>query len=249
MEESEYEALLISTGYIGELIERRAAVENILPFNIYDISITSVYNSINGLTNSQLKLEYLVEQKKKLIVAQQLYALIYDSLINYSTQISTIEKIINFIDELRAEFRIVLKQEQEVSLKVSKNKTEYPITEINTFCNSMPISIPKSYFNVFVEKENKNGGTFLTEEQCNLFIERAFYGKTDIEKQKFNQAPKGDKLIIQAVFYEFYTKYCFEYFNTMQCQDIFIKLLTENFEGWDFKNVKENFKPKTKKRL
>lgn len=35
----------------------------------------------------------------------------------------------------------------------------------------------------------------------------------------------------------------------MQCQEDFIKLLTENFEGWDFKNVKENFTPKTKKRL
>lgn len=119
----------------------------------------------------------------------------------------------------------------------------------NKFCQSMPMSIPKEHFNIFTIRLSKNGKSFLTNEQFDLFIERAFNGNDSIPKQRFNQSPKGEKLLIQSVFYEFYDTYCFDYFTTMQCQETFIKLLTDNFEGWDYKNVKDNFKPKTEKRL
>ncbi len=134
---------------------------------------------------------------------------------------------------------------EQVKTIVKETNTEI----INTFCKSMPLNIPKEHFKVFIDTNSKNKKTFLTTEQYNSFIERAFCGNTDMPKQKFNQAPKGEKLLIQSVFYEFYNTNCFEYFHTMQCQENFIKLLTDNFEGWDFKNVQENFTPKTKKRL
>lgn len=124
-----------------------------------------------------------------------------------------------------------------------------PIELPNTFCKSMPLRIPKEHFKKLTIKKSKNGQPFLTNEQFDLFIERAFCGNTTIPKQKMNQAPKGDKLLIQNEFYYFYNNYCFDYFHTMQCQDTFIKLLTDNFEGWDFQNVKNNFTPKTQKRL
>lgn len=120
---------------------------------------------------------------------------------------------------------------------------------VNIFCRSMPIDVPKEHFKILVERNSKNGRPFLTPEQFDLFIAKAFYGKCELGKLKFNQAPKGEKLQLQKVFYEFYNKYCFEYFNTMQCADKFIKLLTDNFEGWDFQNVKNNFTPKTKRML
>jgi len=122
-------------------------------------------------------------------------------------------------------------------------------SEENYFCKSMPLNIPKEHFKVFTEKKSKNGKVYLTVEQFNIFIEKAFSGKKELPKQKFNQTPRGEKLLIQTVFYEFYNTNCIVYFHTMQCQDIFIKLLTENFEGWGFNNVKANFTPKTKKRL
>ena len=124
-----------------------------------------------------------------------------------------------------------------------------PENTANHFCQSMPLNKAREHFKVFTEKNSKNKKPFLTVEQFNSFIDRAFNGKIDVPKQKFNQIPKGEKLLIQAVFYEFYNTYCFEYFNTMQCQEKFIKLLTDNFDGWDYKNVKENFNPKAKKRL
>jgi len=130
-----------------------------------------------------------------------------------------------------------------------QTKNEHLKTEINTFCKSMPLSIPKEHFKVFTRKNSKNKKPFLTTEQYNAFIERAFNGNIDILKQKFNQIPKGEKLLIQAEFYDFYNKHCMDYFNSMQCQPEFIRLLTENFTGWDFKNVSNNFTPKTKKRL
>jgi hypothetical protein len=125
-------------------------------------------------------------------------------------------------------------------------KTEKKI-EVNIFCESMSFDIPKEHFKVFKEKKNKNGDSFLTEVQFNAFINKAFYGKADIPKQKLNQS-KGEKLLLQAVFYDFYHEHCFNYFNTMQCRDNFIHLLTENFEGWDFNKVKANFKPRNAKK-
>ena len=138
---------------------------------------------------------------------------------------------------------------QQTETEQEQADTSEPKSETNYFCKSMPLNIAREHFKVFADKKSKNGNPFLTVEQLNLFIDRAFCGKNNLPKQKFNQAPKGEKLLIQTVFYEFYNQYCFEYFNTMQCQEDFIKLLTENFEGWDFKNVQENFTPKTKKRL
>ena len=129
---------------------------------------------------------------------------------------------------------------------IRKSDTER--TELNVFCPSMPLSIPKEHFKVLTDKESKNGQPFLTNEQFDLFIERAFCGNAEIPKQKINKGSR-EKLLVQSLFYEFYDNYCMEYFSTMQCQDVFIKLLTDNFIGWDFQNVKDNFTPKTKKRL
>jgi len=124
-----------------------------------------------------------------------------------------------------------------------------PQEQLNTFCRSMPLSIPKEHFKKLIETKSKNDQPHLTIEQYDLFIERAFCGKIETPKQEINKVPRGEKLLIQALFYEFYDNYCFMYFNTMQCQDNFIRVLTDNFVGWDFQNVKNNFKPKIKKRL
>jgi hypothetical protein len=118
----------------------------------------------------------------------------------------------------------------------------------NSFCKEMPLKIAKDHFKIFTEKKSKNQKSFLTIEQFEIFIERAFRGKVTLPKQKFNQK-HGDKLLIQAVFYDFYNNNCFKYFSTMQCQDKFILLLTDNFEGWDFGQVKANFTPKSIRRL
>lgn len=128
-----------------------------------------------------------------------------------------------------------------------KSNNEPEQDEVNVFRETMPLSIPKEHFKVLTVKNSKNGKPFLTQDQFDTFINRAFLGKFDLPKLKFNQAPKGEKLKIQYLFRQFYENYCFEYFDTGQTQNVFIALLTENFTGWDFKNVKDNFKTKPKK--
>lgn len=130
----------------------------------------------------------------------------------------------------------------------SESQEPQPIqNKVNVFCKTMPLSIPQEHFKILTTKNSKNGKPFLTQNQYDIFIKRAFLGENHLQKLKFNQAPKGEKLKIQYLFRQFYKNYGFEYFNTGQTQDIFIKLLTENFIGWDFKNVKNNFKTKPKK--
>ncbi|UPS90461.1 hypothetical protein [Bizionia sp. M204] len=120
------------------------------------------------------------------------------------------------------------------------------LTGSNVFCASMPIDIPIEHFKILTISKSKNGKPYLTQGEFEIFIQRAFLGVENLEKLKFNQEPKGEKLKIQYLFRQFYENYCFEYFDTGQTQDFFIKLLTENFTGWNFKNVKNNFKTKPK---
>ena len=118
----------------------------------------------------------------------------------------------------------------------------------NIFQKSMPVDVAASHFKKLTENNSKNGKSFLTKEQLDVFIRKAFCGVQDLPKQKFNQAPSGEKLIIQYVFREFYDIY-WEYFGTGQVQDKFIKLLTENFTDWNYKNVRNNFSVKPKKTI
>jgi hypothetical protein len=142
----------------------------------------------------------------------------------------------------------ILKEIEKVE-NAEIQKVENNGNENNVFSKSMPLSIAIEHFKVLTEKKSKNGKPFLTSDQLNSFIDQAFKGKKNLQKIKINQIPKGEKGLIQGTFYEFYNKYCFEYFNTMQCQENFIHLLTDNFSGWEYKKLKGNFKPKTNKRL
>ncbi|MGJ8666714.1 MAG: hypothetical protein ACSHW7_10130 [Patiriisocius sp.] len=158
----------------------------------------------------------------------------------------------NKLKFLKLEFdakRIKETEAEDENLKTSSNNSndESPYDEYeNVFRKSMSFQTVIEHFEIFTIKNSQNGKPFLTNEQLDLFIRRAFCGEINLPKQKFNQIPKGEKFIIQYRFREFYDKN-YEHFGTVQVQDDFIKLLTDNFEGWEFKNVKNNFanKPKT----
>lgn len=120
--------------------------------------------------------------------------------------------------------------------------------EVNLFCKTMPLSIPKEHFKPLTIVCSKDGKPFLTQEQFNNFINRGFGGKVDLPKIKFNQAPK-EKSKIQYLFYQFHQNYSFDYFGTEQTKNVFVKLLTDNFVRWDFENVHGNFNKKPIKML
>lgn len=133
---------------------------------------------------------------------------------------------------------------RELLNRANQIQTPQPLIDqqVNIFCKSMPLSIPKEHFERFTTSKSKlNERPFLNEMQFQAFIDRAFLGKNNIEKIKFNMAPTKEKLKVQYVFRDFFNTYGFEY---GFLQDDAIKLLTDNFIGWKFSNVKNNFKYK-----
>lgn len=129
----------------------------------------------------------------------------------------------------------------------SQTGAEKPVEGNNLFCKSMPLEIAKKHFQVFAEKVSRNGKTFLSQQELNLFIEKAFGGNNTIPKQTFNIAPQKEKLFIVKRFYEFYCIAVKDYENTSQCKEKYIKLLTDNFTNWDYENIKNNFGNKVKR--
>jgi hypothetical protein len=97
---------------------------------------------------------------------------------------------------------------------------------------------------VFAETSSiKNKKSFLTHSQIVKFYKQAFLKISGIEKLLFN-CSRNEKGFIRMRFYEFYL-IASEYDSSRQ--DKYIKLLTENFEGWDFEYVKSNFSKKVKR--
>lgn len=135
-----------------------------------------------------------------------------------------------------------LKDKSEINENTNQDNF---IPKSNHFCRSMLLKVPIDHFKTFTETTSQNGKPFLTIDQLNTFIDRAFCGNTELPMQKFNQATKGEKLKIQKVFYDFYS-IGVEYFRSSKCRDNFIRLLTDNFIGWDFENVKNNFSKQTR---
>lgn len=116
----------------------------------------------------------------------------------------------------------------------------------NMFCKAMPLEIAKEHFLVFTKRLSKNKQPFLSEEQLNLFMERAFQGNSQIEIQTFNYSIR-EKLFIVKRFYQFYLLAIQDYESTTQCKDKYLKLLTDNFSNWDYRNIKTNFGNKVKR--
>jgi hypothetical protein len=106
--------------------------------------------------------------------------------------------------------------------------------KINKFCMAMELDIPRNHFKRLTTNNSQNGKPFLTEIQLENFINKAFLGKA-LPKQQINRTNK-EKLLVQYVFKEFYNDHN-DFFNTSQVTRKFMLLLTENFIGWDLKNV------------
>lgn len=131
-----------------------------------------------------------------------------------------------------------------------KPETSLQYPEVtNIFCRGMPIGKAEKHFSEF-ERPGKNKKPFLTEEQIELFIKKAFYGEQGIHKQSFNYNPQRETGLIIYHFYQFYCLAQNEHFeDSNQCRDKYIKLLTDNFINWDFNKVRKNFAKKYKHQL
>lgn len=125
----------------------------------------------------------------------------------------------------------------KVRSELKKNEKE------NLFCPGMDLDIPRKHFKIFTLFKNSSGDPLLTPNQFELFIDRAFCGNMDIPKLEFNSENKWKKKI-ELEFSDFYSLNCLKYFGTTKVKRLFIKLLTDNFNGYDYNTVRNNFMPK-----
>ena len=104
------------------------------------------------------------------------------------------------------------------------------------------------FFSVFKGKNEKNKDKqWLDENQFNKFIEKAFHGNVIVEKQKFHQG-KFEKYFIVKRFVQLYESHIKLKLAEKSDKDKYIKLLTDNFVGWDFEDISANFKSTIVKR-
>lgn len=129
-----------------------------------------------------------------------------------------------------------IQQIQEPEKSIPDNSQD----EENLFCKGMPLNFPREHFRVLTERESINGKPFLTIEAFESFIQRAFLGE-DLPKQTINWG-HGEKFFIVKRFYQFFNLSCKGYFeNTYNCREKYIKLLCDNFTGWGYRDVFNNF--------
>jgi hypothetical protein len=140
---------------------------------------------------------------------------------------------------INGDYRVGIKPRPGQSSAVMTQREPIRNEDANVFCKSMPIKKALEHFKALTTVLNKHKRPFLTEEQFELFIRRAFIGE-DLPKQIIDYGNR-EKLFIVKRFYQFYDLSWKEYENTSQCTEKYIRLLTDNFEGWKFENIAQNF--------
>ena len=109
----------------------------------------------------------------------------------------------------------------------------------NTF-NNEPIKEVKEFFKSLYTEVNTGGEKFLTKEEFDNFISRAFQNNNSITPLRL-RLKRGDKTRVQYLFFEF-KEYCKGGKGTNN--EKYITLLTDNFTNYEFATVKGNFDKK-----
>ena len=109
------------------------------------------------------------------------------------------------------------------------------------------LNIPYNYFSPLTTETNNNGEFYLNEKQLLLFLKRAFNQVSSISKQKISKGSREFSKIT-GFFHEFMTK-SYEYETSSQEGEKYIKILSNNFDGFDFKKVNDNWSKNPKKTI
>ncbi|GAB2553707.1 hypothetical protein [Spirosoma areae] len=112
----------------------------------------------------------------------------------------------------------------------------------NRFNPPMSLGVIDKWFMQLANTKSKNGNPFLTVDQVQKFIERAFTLNTDVPIQTFNLA-NGERTSIEKLFYLYYEK-CkndYTYEPTKHSKAKYVRLLTDNFTNYNFDTVFKKF--------
>lgn len=148
-----------------------------------------------------------------------------------------------FTDSEDADIVIQLgKSNNDKKTSINLNKTNILSTDKKP--NAQVIGLIRNYFSFLTIMPSKSGGTFLTKEQLEQFIERAFLGREDLPKIRFN-AVQGEYNQIVYYFYMFYT-ICINSEDSAkkrgEIKEAYKKLLIDNFTNFGkLEHVYKNF--------
>ena len=108
--------------------------------------------------------------------------------------------------------------------------------------NRMPINeVIEHFFNDLTDTKKNKGEPFLSEGEINLFLNRAFNGE-DLNKPKLTlNISAGCRAQAIAIFHKYYSD-SKDLKKIGSYRDMCIRLLTDNFDNFDFIYVKANFR-------
>jgi len=141
-------------------------------------------------------------------------------------------------------YRILGKKYPEFLTHIKTNESiDFGKTDITIPTKiEVPKEIAIKHFSVFkLKNERNNNNAWLTDEQFDTFIEK-IYGTSVTEKIELNMG-KGEKLFIVDRFYTFFQLGLKEYNAYARGTESYIRLLTDNFENFNYNTVSNNFKP------
>lgn len=109
--------------------------------------------------------------------------------------------------------------------------------------NTMELELVTKHFWQLTQKKSKQGGKpHLSKEQFEQFITNAFSGHDGSPKEKIRMnIAHGEYGTIRYIFYKFYELCKVDYESTNHQKDKYVRLLTDNFEGFDYKKTANNF--------
>ena len=164
--------------------------------------------------------------------------------INHTPQ-PLLRHVKEFFDELDNEFNFETKNSQLLNpatdrveeIVSGKDAFEQRLELIknanNTFLPNMPMSAVIEHFSVFYKKKNtKTNLPYLTQEQFINFIEKAFLGKDNIEKQSLTFSI-GEKCFVISRFYNFYNLAVTSYRENGTNKAKYKSLIIDSFINWN----------------
>ncbi len=116
-------------------------------------------------------------------------------------------------------------------------------TVTNAF-NSMPIEKVREHFKKLTTDKSKNGKSHLTQEQFEQFITKVFLkGENPLVQKIEMNFLDGELQTIRELFYKFYleSKSDYKYEGTHHSKEKYVRLLTDNFEKFEYKKIFDNF--------
>lgn len=159
----------------------------------------------------------------------------------FEEYLNEINKMLKSIETLEKADTEPIKSPVSIEFKLNE--------EVNLFCKGMPLNVVREHFSVLTTNISKgNKKPFLTNEQFEAFIKRAFLNDKSIEPIILNYSKTKENLFIVKRFYQFYDKAITDDYTTRNdSKEKYIKILTDNFSEWEFDKVLQNFGDKVKR--